>query len=268
MNKPSLAFVSGATSGIGLALCKLLAQQGIALMATARNEDALKQLKETLQSLVDVDIVAADLSQSNDRKQLVAWIQKKAPDLVINNAGFGLYGEALSYATSEQEKILTVDGLSVLELTLEAARTLFSKGKKGTILNVSSAAAFCISPQFAVYAASKAFVNHFSQSFDEEMHPYGIRVLATCPGMVQTNFQQRAGGKGLIKEEPGVMSSEFVASQIWQQIQCQKPLLIVDWKYRFLTTLAALLPKHWVATFMKRKMSKRMIPRTMIKINS
>jgi uncharacterized protein len=263
-----LALVTGATSGIGEALCRLLAAKGIDLIITARSSSTLEVLKETLtkQHGVTIHVVSADLSLKEDRQRLVEQMHLLAPDLVINNAGYGLYGDALTYHTSEQMEILEVDAGAVLQISLEAARTMVSRGlKQGTILNVSSAAAFYIFPALSVYAASKAFVNSFSESFDQEMQPHGVRVLAICPGGVATRFVQRAGGeesrsKGWMQP----MTPEFVAEAIWHQIQHPEPVKIISWKYRALTALFRLIPKKWLARLLHQQILQRIPPRNII----
>jgi short-subunit dehydrogenase len=260
-----LALVTGATSGIGESLCYLLANKRIPLIIVGRNEEHLSQLKNELEPRIHVQAMKIDLSVPSERKQLIKAIHQSAPDLVINNAGFGLYGEALTYTTSEQEQILQVNGNAVLELTLEAARTLISKKKKGVIVNVSSAAAFQVMPDMAVYAAIKAFLNQFSQALDVEVQSKGVRVLVSCPGMVDTHFRERAGGIEST-ELVEVMSPESVAKKIWWQIQTKRTLLIMNWKYWLLTHLASFLPQSIVIKLVRNNMKKRIIPRTFIEI--
>lgn len=259
-----LALITGATSGIGWAVSELLASKGISLAISGRNSEQLRLLKTKLSKQVEVESLQGDLSLLKGRGELISFLHERVPDLVINNAGFGLYGEALSHATNDQVDILEVNGRAVLELTLEAARALVSKEKKGVILNVSSAAAFQIFPLMAVYAASKAFVNHFSQALDFEVRKYGIRVLTICPGMVVTNFQKRAGGVNL--QQAGALSPNFVAEQIWKQIEQLESLRVIDWKYRFLTFLSHFFPTSWIASIEQRIITKRINPRTLIKI--
>lgn len=260
-----LALITGATSGIGKAACELFAQKGLNLIITGRNEQELQHLQETLSRQVSVQAIQADLSSAEGRQRLIEVLHAQVPDLVINNAGFGLYGGILTYPTKEQVEILEVNGRALLELTVEAARALVSSNQKGVILNISSSAAFQILPNMAVYAASKAFVNHFSQAFDFEVKDYGIRVLTLCPGMVATDFQARAGG-GIDKQQVGVMTAAFVAEQIWSQIERLEPLLIIDWKSRLLTFFSFLMPKSWIAKAIACMIAKRISPRTIIKI--
>ena len=260
-----LAIVTGASSGIGEALCRLLASKGIDLIITGRNTTALGELANSLSGQVKVIVQPFDLSLAEHRKKLIDLIHAFVPDLVINNAGFGLYGEALSYDTAEQLEIVNVNASAVLELTLEAARAMVAKNQKGIIVNISSAAGFLPFPCFSVYAASKAFVNNVSEGLDAEMRPYGIRVLAACPGMVATRFRQRAAGE---TARPGqdkakhssfeVMSASTAAEEIWKQIQKQTPVRIFNWYYRILIFLARfVVPKSILLPNLRKNIEKR-----------
>lgn len=258
VNQFSLALVTGATSGIGTALSRLLARKGINLILTGRNEAQLNALSIELGSLVAIQTIAADLSTIEDRHNIVRMIRKETPDLIINNAGFGLYGKAINHEVSEQLDIVDVNVTALLEFTLEGAKALKEKKKQGVILNVSSTAGFYTFPYMAVYTASKAFVNNVSQALDMEMQKSGIRILAACPGMVATNFSKRAGGK----EEtiPGgiVMTPEYAAEEIWSQIIRRDPLYLFSRFYRWVTRyLVPLMPRAWVLNIVKNNINSR-----------
>lgn len=265
----SLCLITGASSGVGEALARLAADKGINLILCARNEERLKALSGELSAKVKVNLVIADLAASEGRSKLIEAIHREAPDLVINNAGRGVYGDALTAETREAMQMMELNGMAILELTLEAARTLVSFNKRGVILNVSSVAAFLVFPKFAIYAASKAFVNHLSESLDAEMRPYGVRILAACPGMVATNFRKNAGqtqpfGKGRLQS----MSSEFAAEQIWWQIEKQKPVYAFNWPYRLIAFLAKyILPKKLLERFLSKSIEERIAKKEIIKIN-
>ncbi len=250
-----LALITGASSGIGESLAYLLADKGIDLILHGRNKAQLEKTARDLQSKVKVEILIADLAQPGERKKIIQALHEKKPDLVINNAGFGLYGEALTCETKELLDIVEVNSMAVLELTLEAARALSANGNKGVILNVSSSAGeIPVCPGFTVYSASKAMVNRFSQSLDEELKKKGIRVLVACPGFVRTNFRQRAGG-GQGEDSAYsklAMTREYAAQQIWRQIENLKPIHIFDWKTRFLVIGANIFPKKWVAALYRK----------------
>lgn len=251
-----LALVTGATSGIGKEVSKLLANQGIGLILTGRNHKELLLLQKSLSVQIPISILASDLETTEGRAEVIRTIHEKIPDLVINNAGFGLLGNALNTSTQEQTAILEVNCKAVLEISLEAARALIAKNRQGVVLNVSSAAAFQYFPGFAVYSASKSFVDHFSQAFDQEVKPFGIRVLTIYPGFVDTPFSDRAGGK---KGENrfGKMTSLFAAKQIVKQIEQSQPIRIIDWKMRVLYFLSQFVPLRWKASLGKRLIDGR-----------
>lgn len=258
-NHQRLALVTGASSGIGEALCYLLAEKGINLIMTARSESNLNRIAQDLRSKVNVTVFPADLSLPHDRSLLIKKIQELSPDLVINNAGFGLYGDAISHTPAEEGEIVNLNVNALLEITLETARHMVSQQQKGVILNVSSVAAFIPMPGSAVYAASKSFVNSFSEGLDVELKDKGVRVLASCPGQVATKFRQRAsqGQSDSQPQEPLVMSSSFAAQQIWMQIETLKTVHIFDWKYRLLLLLLKFLPRSYVSKMLYVKIQER-----------
>lgn len=253
----SLALVTGASSGIGTAFCHLLASKNIPLMITGRDAGRLNALANELRAFVDVVVFAVDLAEAEGRATMIKYMYDYRPDLVINNAGFGLYGEALTYETKEQLEIVQVNATAVLELTLEGARAMLSAQQQGVILNVSSAAAEQVFPCLAVYAATKTFVNQISEALDIEMQPYGIRVLTACPGMVSTAFSSRAAGQPVVSKTKGVMTANFAAEEIWWQIRKGKRKHIFDWKTRLATYFSSLLPTCWTARFLAKIIESR-----------
>ena len=254
-----LALVTGASSGIGESLCYLLADKGINILATGRNTERLKVLHDALKNKVEISTHACDLGKPEERSGLVALIHEHTPDLIINNAGSGLYGQALAHETSAQLNMLQLNANAVLELSLEGARALVSKKKKGIIMNISSVAGFFPFPNLSVYAASKSFVNAFSESFDWEMKEYGIRVLASCPGVVATRFRNRASSGELShqKDPLDVMTAEFAAKEVWDQIISQKPVRIFDWRYRLSQLFSRLCPNWFLKSLLRKRMNTR-----------
>lgn len=258
------ALVTGATSGIGEALCHLLADKKINLLIAGRKVVRLNALAEELRKKVDVHVFPGDLAVPEERKQLIDNIAYYLPDLIVNNAGAGLYGDALMYETAQQMKIFEIDAEALLEITLESARILVSAKKKGVILNVSSVTGFITLPGFSVYSASKAFVNRFSMAFDEEMKPYGIRVLTSCPGVVETNFRMTASGKKKSQYTKWAMSPTYAAEEIWKQIVSKKQLDVFDWKYRLLLVLLKFIPNSFLRGFFHKHMLNRIDKRTIL----
>ena len=243
------ALVTGASCGLGKALCEALAMRGISLILAARREDKLKDVAKTLN--VPTQIYAVDLVNPQERQKFLEWLQLQAPDLIINNAGSGLYGPALSHATVEQSKHVELNVQALLEITLEGARTLLKQKKPGVIMNISSAAAFFLYPRHCLYAAAKGFVNQFSESLDFELKPQGIRILACCPGQIDTDFSFNASG-GILHKKSALLtlSSEKAARLILKQIDSRKPIEIIDFRYKCLVALSRILPKALIMRIM------------------
>lgn len=263
----SLALITGASSGIGKALSFLLADQGVNLIIHGRDRARLESVLEELRHKVEVTILHGDLELEIEQQKLIDHIHARKPDLVINSAGFGLYGEALSYETKEQLEILQLDGAAVLRLTLEAARTMISAEIPGVIMNISSVAAFPVYPCFAVYSATKAFVNQFSRAFDEETRPHGVRVLAACPGAVSTEFFSRAGGAQFsLSGRSKVMDVDFAAREIWKQIIKRKKIHVFNYFYRLLLLFAQLLPESITSYLLRKRIERLHDPKPIIKL--
>lgn len=257
--KFSLALVTGANSGIGEAICHLLAQKKIPLIISGRDLPRLEKVATALRSYVPIDIFPADLTKHESRWELIRKMQETCPDLVINNAGFGKYGIAIDIPTHDQAEMLDVNCKAVTELSIEAAKLWRSQQKTGIVLNVSSTAGFIdVFPQFTVYAASKAYVNHFSQSLDMEMEKYGIRILASCPGMVRTRFQEHASNQKTSGTKRKMMTAEFAAQEIWKQIQKQSPVHIFNGFYRLGIMIKHLIPKRWIGKMLSKNIESRL----------
>lgn len=250
----SKALVTGASSGIGEALAILLAEKGIPLVLTGRNVEKLTSLQKKLSA----QIFPFELEQRESREALGELIRAQKIDLVINNAGFGLYGEAIHLPLEKQLEMVEVNCQAVLDLTLRAAKVMAEEKRKGVILNVSSAAAFQVFPGLAVYAATKAFLNSLSQSLDFELKEKGIRVLVSCPGQVATDFSNRAAGRPVKNRSKFLdMTPQEAAKAIWKQIEEEKQVDIFNWKYRLGTSLSYLLPYSVVASLLKKVILKR-----------
>lgn len=252
------ALITGASSGIGEALARHLAAQGFSLILTGRNPEALKRVGIECAQKVPVETFVADLSEPQGRALVVQAIETYAPDLVVNNAGFGIYGPAISHPIETHRKLIEVDILALTEITIAAAKYFEAHQKKGTIMNVSSAAAFQSFPYFSTYAAAKAYVVSFSRSMDYELAGKGIRVLVSCPGQVETAFSARASGKPVqVGPRAIVMTSAFAAEEIYWQIVKGKQLHTFDWKYRLMTALSPFIPEFLRALLLKGIVSRR-----------
>jgi uncharacterized protein len=253
--KPQLALITGATSGLGKSLAYLLAEQSAALIITGRDKDRLHQVTSSLQKKTDVISVAADLSMPNDLEKLCTMIRDHAPDLVINCAGYATYGKALERQVQEEMRVFQLNSSIPIQITMESAKSLYTQQKQGTILNVCSVASSFVFPYLAMYAAAKAALLHFSKSFHEEMAPFGISILAACPGKIDTPFIQKASNKKNVDRKSFAMSQEFAAKRILKQLKKKRPVVdTFDWTYRLYSGLTKIIPEKVFLYFLKKEM--------------
>jgi short-subunit dehydrogenase len=197
------ALVTGASAGIGVALAEELAAGGTKLLLTARRKDRLDSLAQRLASSykVQTEVYAADLADSNAPENIFAFTKEKGIqiDLLINNAGFGQYGEFHAIETKRLLKMVQVNCAAVVHLTRLYLPDMV-KRKRGDILILASTASFQAVPFISTYAATKAFDLLFAEGLAEEMKPYGIRVCALCPGSTESEFHEVAGQQKFIKK--------------------------------------------------------------------
>ncbi len=194
--KDITVLVTGASSGIGKALARELAEQGAHLILVSRKAQRLEQEAEDLKIRfgVNVHFYPEDLECLEDRLELFAWIQKSGVpvDVLVNNAGLAHYGpfEEASYEDTGAMLDLNIHALTHLTRLFLPGML---KRRTGGVLNVASTAGFQPLPYLSVYAATKAFVLHFSEALWEECRGRGVRIFCLCPGNTLTRFHQTAG---------------------------------------------------------------------------
>lgn len=188
------ALVTGASAGLGEEFARQLAAEGTDLVLVARRGDVLESLAATLRSSnCNVEVMVADLATSEGRAMVSARIgdDERSVDLLVNNAGFGAYGDVADLDADTARRMVEVNIVAVQRLA-HAALTAFVARRSGGIINVASTAAFQPNPHAAVYGATKSFVRSFSQALSEEVNGTGVVVTAVCPGVTATEFQQVA----------------------------------------------------------------------------
>ncbi len=185
------ALVTGASAGIGATFAQELASRETNLVLVARSAERLKQLACKLQDQykVQVEVIVQDLTAPNAAQAVFDAVTKKGLtiDLLINNAGFGDYGDFAERDGELQVKIIQLNILALVDLTHKFLLGM-RQSSSGGIINMSSVAAFHPIPYFSIYAASKAFVLSFSEALWAENREYGVQVLAVCPGPTDTKF--------------------------------------------------------------------------------
>jgi len=183
--------ITGASSGIGEAFARALAARGNNLLLVARSEDKLMRLCSELGRISSIHCqqIALDLSRQESPARLFDETKARGLeiDLLINNAGFGSMGEFATLDLAHELNMIDLNMRSLVELTHRFLQPMRER-KSGAIINVASTAGFQAVPYMATYAATKAFVLSFSEALWEENRPYGVEVLALCPGVTETGF--------------------------------------------------------------------------------
>jgi len=203
--KGKWALVTGASAGIGVALATQLAAGGAHLVLTARRRERLEELSLKLSTAhgIQVEVFAADLAQLDAPEKLYGFVRQKgiALDLLINNAGFGQYGELTQVETQWLLDMVQVNCTAVVHLTRLFLPDMIAR-RRGDVLIVASTAAFQAVPFISTYAATKAFDLSFAEGLAEEMKPHGIRVCALCPGSTESEFHAVAGQGQFTSKHP------------------------------------------------------------------
>lgn len=188
--------ITGASSGIGEAFARRLAAEKHDLVLVARSEKALHELCDELMLVhkITAHYVVLDLTAADADQKLFEETERHGfeIDWLINNAGFGSYGDFSSLDLEREKQMVDLNIRALVALTHRYLSKMRER-KRGTIINVSSAAGFQPIPFMSTYAATKAFVNSFSEAIAAENRPFGIQVMALCPGPTKTNFQATAG---------------------------------------------------------------------------
>jgi len=190
-----VTLITGASAGIGAELVRIFAQHGHELVLVARREDRLVALADEIAAAGPPrpTVLAFDLEKRDTVARIATELAAHGlePEIVVNNAGFGLAGAAGGLDRDAQLGMIDLNIRALTELSLCFVDSLARH--RGGILNVASVAAYLPGPGMAVYYASKAYVLSFSEALHREMSHRGVRVTALCPGPVPTEFQARSG---------------------------------------------------------------------------
>ena len=251
-----VTLITGASGGIGEAFARRLAAEKHNLMLVARSEDKLAELSGELAAKhgIKAHFIALDLTDENSYETLFAETERLGLkiDWLINNAGFGSGGD---FADLDLDRELGMIKLNISALIALTHRYLHQmrERKSGTIINLSSAAAFQPIPFMATYAASKAFVNSFSEAIAEENRPFNIQVLALCPGSTKTNFHAAAKIDRPIQVK-GQQTVDDVIETAMKAVGTRKSKVISGWA-NYITAIGA--------TVMPNALSSRIIGKAM-----
>jgi len=232
------ALVTGASSGIGRDIAKELAKRNIDLILVSRDLDKLKQVKDQIKN-VNVEIISKDLSSEQNCIDLYEQVKGQKIDILINNAGFGAFGE-FSEIPLEKELDMLKTNIIAMHILTKLFLQKMKKENSGYILNVASIAGYMPGPLMSAYYSSKAYVVRLTQSIREELRreKSNVKVGVLCPGPVDTNFNNVAGVK--FKMKP--LSSEYVARYTVDRILKKKFYIIPGIQIKAARFLAKITP--------------------------
>ena len=205
------ALVTGASSGIGMEIARILASQNCDLVICARRKKELEDFSEELIDKygINCEVIIADLTTEKGVDGIIK--NTKNIDILVNNAGFGILGDHAEMPLDRQLQMIDLNIHALTRLTHEFSNQMIAKGR-GRIMNVASIAAYISGPGFAVYCATKAYVLSYSRALHKELKNRGVTVTALCPGYVVTGFQEVAGMKLSRMEKLSAVPANKVAN--------------------------------------------------------
>lgn len=252
MDNCKIALITGASSGIGEAFAKALAAAGLDLILVARSEDKLRALAKQLAEVHSrrVEVVTADLGLAGSAQKVHAASEALGMpvDLLINNAGFGTAGSFAGNEPERERQEVLLNAAAVVDLAHAFLPGMLDR-ERGGIINVASMAAFQPLPYMTVYAATKAFVLSFSQGLREEVRRKGVKVLAVCPGPVDTPFFEATGNDRLRATVPKatMMSAEDVVAASIKAYNAGRSVVVPGIANKLLAAGTRLMPRDALA---------------------
>lgn len=254
MNKTAL--ITGASGGLGAEFARIYAREGYDLVVVARTEAKLAELKSELESRYGrrVRVLAIDLARPDAALEIFKYTQEQGVivDALVNNAGFGDFGNFWEVDAQRQTDLLQVNITALVQLTRYFLPSMVERGR-GCVLNLSSVAAFSAGPRMCLYYASKEFVRSFSEAVAEELRGTGVTVTALCPGPTSTGFEKAAQMKNshmFTMFKPA--SAKAVAEAGYKAAARGKPLRYYGLPTNAVNIAARLLPRSVCRKFMMK----------------
>jgi len=251
------ALITGASSGIGCELSKLLAADGYNLVLVARSGRKLTELAAELcqAGQINISVSVKDLGDPAAPDEIFQTLQAQSItiDALINNAGFGAHGPFAQNDWAEELGMLQVNVIALTRLTKLFLPGMVKRGS-GKIMNVGSTGSFAPGPSMAVYCATKAYVLSFSEALATELEGTGVTVTALCPGVTFTGFQARANVGNMRLLRGGGMSARQVAEIGYRAMQRGKPVVIPGWQNWLMVFSMRLVPRSLITRMSKQLM--------------
>ena len=256
MGERPVALITGASMGLGAEFARLLASEGYDLVLTARTAERLAMLKTEVENLHGVEalVLVADLADARAPQGIYDHVRGAGitVDVLINNAGFGMYGKFSASDLKTELEMIQVNIVALMHLTKLFMLDMM-KHRNGRIVNVASTAAFQAGPMQSVYYASKAFVLSFSEAIGNELKGTGVTVTALCPGPTPTGFQARANvgnlrGLRLLMR----VSPEAVVRAGYHGMQRGTPVVVPGLLNNFLIFIQRFTPRRLAVNAVRR----------------
>jgi len=248
--KGKKALITGASSGFGVDFAHILAGKGMDLIVTARRTDKLNALKTMIEEKYGVNVrtVAMDLSGFDAAEKLYAEVKDENIDMLINNAGYGMYGWFEKQDAAELNRMIQLNAVAACALANFFVKDFTAKNS-GWILNTASFAGFNPTPFYAVYGATKAFLMNFSVALRTELLKNGknVAVTAFCPGFTATEFVQTAGQKRSWFLEKTIGKSYPAAVEAIEALLKNKPVVMPRFMNRFGAFCLRFMPRSMAA---------------------
>ena len=243
-----VTLITGASAGIGTELARIFASNGHRVALVARRADRLATLADEITAAGGTApiVIPCNLEQSDAGDKIAAALAAAGVEVefVVNNAGFGLFGNAIELDRAEQLNIIAVNIRAMTDLSLRFSDSLIRN--RGGVLNVGSIAGFLPGPGMAVYYASKAYVLSFTEALRGELAPRGVRVTALCPGPVPSEFQERAGFKPGFDSAILNVSASDVAQQGYRGLMANKRAVLPGLGIKIVPFLLRLFPRGFI----------------------
>ena len=257
------ALITGASAGIGREFARQLAGRARSVILIARREQKLNELRDELNQQypkIAISFRRTDLANLTELNELLEWLDHERidVDLLINNAGMGDSGAFATSNPIRNEQMTLVNIVALTTLTRHLLPRMISRGRGG-ILNVSSSAGFLPIPDFAVYAATKAYVTSLSEALRAELRGTGVSVCALCPGPVHTEFQEvakRPGAQPDTGPEFVFVSVEQVVRDALAGLEANRPLVIPGFPMKlgmFLVRITPMPILRWLSRLSPRR---------------
>jgi len=246
MTTAGTALITGASAGLGAEYAKLFAADKHDLVLVARRRDRLETLASQLEQThgIRARVIAQDLATAEGPARVVEEVKRQGVELefLVNNAGFGTSGPFAELDLKRELEMVQVNVAAVVALTHAFLPGMLSR-KRGRILNIGSTAGFQPGPFMAVYYASKAFVNSFTEALWYELRGTGVTATVSCPGATATEFAGLAGNEGSRLFRMGTARAEVVAREGYRAMMAGKAMVIHGLKNKLGVELLRISPR-------------------------